>query len=56
MAKGKEDDRKSGTKGSGGNFKDDPKRAAEAGKKGGEASHGGRGKETDAKSSGKGGR
>lgn len=30
-----------GGKASGGNFKNDPQRAAEAGKKGGEASHGG---------------
>ena len=32
-----------GGKPSGGNFKNDPERASEAGKKGGEASHGGRG-------------
>lgn len=32
-----------GGKASGGNFKNDPERASEAGRKGGEASHGGRG-------------
>lgn len=37
-----EEARRRGGQNSGGNFKNDPKRAAEAGRKGGEASHGGR--------------
>jgi hypothetical protein len=53
MAQRKDDDRGTDTKGSG-NFKDDPERAAEAGRKGGQASQGGRGKDEGArKQSGK---
>jgi uncharacterized protein len=37
-----EDARRKGGQNSPGNFKNDPERASEAGRKGGEASHGGR--------------
>ena len=39
--KSRKSDQSKGGQQSGGNFKNDPKRAAEAGKKGGEHSHGG---------------
>lgn len=48
MDKEKQRDDTPGTsKESGGNFKNDPERAAKAGKKGGEASHGGRSSSAD---------
>jgi uncharacterized protein len=56
MAKAKDETGKAGSKGGSGNFKDDPKRASEAGKKGGEASQGGRASDEKAKTSGKGSR